>query len=83
MSFEHKKIEPAITKANDATEVTAQLSKAGIKYVTETVCEWTDSLTIAPTVDDIGNYIQSTLMKIGGYQVASVRKALMLGALLR
>ncbi|WP_026653442.1 anaerobic ribonucleoside-triphosphate reductase [Butyrivibrio proteoclasticus] len=69
--FDPRKIEAAITKANDATEVTAQISKAGIKYVTETVCEWADSLTMTPTVDDIGNYIQSTLMKMGGYQVAT------------
>ena len=68
--FDPKKIEAAITKANDAAEESVRMTPLQIKRITEHVQIACEELGRSPAVEEIQDLVEKSIMAHGAFEVA-------------
>ena len=68
--FDAKKIEAAITKANDAAEESVRMTPLQIKRITEHVQIACEEMGRSPAVEEIQDLVEKSIMAHGAFEVA-------------
>ena len=68
--FDAKKIEAAITKANDAAEESVRMTPLQIKRITEHVQISCEEMGRSPAVEEIQDLVEKSIMAHGAFEVA-------------
>ena len=69
-NFDAKKIEAAITKANEAAEENVRMTPLQIKRITEHVQIACEELGRSPAVEEIQDLVEKSIMAHGAFEVA-------------
>ena len=68
--FDAKKIETAITKANEAVEENVRMTPLQIKRITESVTISCEEMGRSPAVEEIQDLVEKSIMAHGAFEVA-------------
>ncbi|MBQ7415416.1 MAG: anaerobic ribonucleoside-triphosphate reductase [Oscillospiraceae bacterium] len=70
--FDIKKIEMAVTKANDAVEESVRMTPLQIKRISEAVAISCEEMGRSPSVEEIQDLVEKSIMAHGAFEVAKV-----------
>ena len=70
VTFDIKKIETAITKANDAVTESVRMTPLQIKRISESVQIACDEMGRSPSVEEIQDLVEKSIMAHGAFEVA-------------
>ena len=68
--FDVKKIEIAITKANDAVEESVRMTPLQIRRITESVQISCEEMGRSPSVEEIQDLVEKAIMAHGAFEAA-------------